>query len=680
MTNRTVFVGLKMDIADYVRGAKTSERVTDDLREEVNGLRGDMQNLGTKTTLAATDMIKAKPPLESLGNKAIQASNAVDRLGDELGEARRKVRELGEEIRREGATPDLLEKFGASKAKLAQLEAVGKELDRLRGKVHKTKEEINRSRKEISAAGPLFGDLFGKAIGSPLSLGIGAAVAVNAPFIAAAIGGAVTAGLGMAAVGAGLVGAFQDERVKDAAENLGGEIARDFIAAGSSFEGPALRGMEKVRAAWRSGLRQDMQETIESAAKFVDPLATAGIRFTQNVAGGVKELVQQSGPAIDAIADKLPDIGQAIGKSFKDLGSNSEAAGTGLRRALFLTELTVSATGDLLNSLIEVYGLYSKIDWSVFGLLSKMDDDRIVHHIKRVGDTATQSFGAAVDKVKELADAFDELNGDAIGWAKAEIQMEEAIDNATKAIGRKREGLNAETEAGRRNREALLSIVDTTQKAVEQKYKETQSVEAAKRVYDEGRQALIRTAMQAGATRQQAEALANQWLRMPKMISTTISTPGIDAAISKIRQLKVETAGIPKYRETVYRVTGTQHRLMREGGAVIHAREGYLREPAIYSSRSPARYAFAEPATGGELFLPRNGDQKRGRDLLGVGASWYKMGMVPLEQMHPSSSGGGTSVQISTRRRDSFDEFLLRQLRVIIRDRGGDPIQVLTPG
>ncbi len=41
----------------------------------------------------------------------------------------------------------------------------------------------------------------------------------------------------------------------------------------------------------------------------------------------------------------------------------------------------------------------------------------------------------------------------------------------------------------------------------------------------------------------------------------------------------------------------------RWGGVYEHAQAGLLREAGIFSARTPARYAFAEPATGGEAFI-----------------------------------------------------------------------------
>lgn len=56
-------------------------------------------------------------------------------------------------------------------------------------------------------------------------------------------------------------------------------------------------------------------------------------------------------------------------------------------------------------------------------------------------------------------------------------------------------------------------------------------------------------------------------------------------------------------------------------GGVHYAAAGTL-SAGIYPSSSTL-YGFAEPGTGGEAFIPRNGDRQRGRELLDVAAGWY---------------------------------------------------------
>jgi len=65
----------------------------------------------------------------------------------------------------------------------------------------------------------------------------------------------------------------------------------------------------------------------------------------------------------------------------------------------------------------------------------------------------------------------------------------------------------------------------------------------------------------------------------------------------------------------------------RWGGLYTHAQSGLL-NAAVYSTQNPARYAFAEPATGGEAFIPRRGNRARSLAILDEAASWYGADIV----------------------------------------------------
>ncbi|WP_155830247.1 phage tail tape measure protein [Glycomyces tenuis] len=91
--------------------------------------------------------------------------------------------------------------------------------------------------------------------------------------------------------------------------------------------------------------------------------------------------------------------------------------------------------------------------------------------------------------------------------------------------------------------------------------------------------------------------------------------------------------------------------LVNRWGGVYHAREGLLRNAQVFSAMSPARYAFAEPGTGGEAFIPKRGKHARSMAILSEAASWYGAEVVPAGQQWrsarpipiSSSASGGSS-------------------------------------
>lgn len=113
----------------------------------------------------------------------------------------------------------------------------------------------------------------------------------------------------------------------------------------------------------------------------------------------------------------------------------------------------------------------------------------------------------------------------------------------------------------------------------------------------------------------------------------TIYTPMLDAAIAKMRTLKNLMGSNVAALNEASGSTPTSGR--RWGGITEHARDGLLRDAGIYSAAAPARYAFAEPATGGEAFIPRLGDYDKSMSILAQAARWYGA------SVQPGGSGGG---------------------------------------
>jgi hypothetical protein len=85
---------------------------------------------------------------------------------------------------------------------------------------------------------------------------------------------------------------------------------------------------------------------------------------------------------------------------------------------------------------------------------------------------------------------------------------------------------------------------------------------------------------------------------------------------------------------------------MRWGG-VRYAEDGLLslRDAGIYSG-GPL-YGFAEPATGGEAFVPRRGDRDRSMGILSTAAGWYGAHVVPAAAYRGGAGGGGGPVHVT---------------------------------
>lgn len=242
---------------------------------------------------------------------------------------------------------------------------------------------------------------------------------------------------------------------------------------------------------------------------------------------------------------------------------------------------------------------------------------------------------------KGLIDVFDQLNGAALEWSEAEDNLQEAIAKAVDVMKEHGKAGKENSEAGRDEREALREIAEATRDATQARYNETNSLTDAIKVHEQGRAAFIANAVAAGYTKQAAADLADQWMKMPTLVGTTVTTPGLNQAIADVNALRFAIERLPDATVRANISVGA-HRGYRWGGVVEHARWGKLREADMFSAvSSGARYAIAEPETKGEAFVPKSGNAKRSLGVLQHAAGWYGHTIVPTGGSVAGMGGGG---------------------------------------
>jgi len=289
----------------------------------------------------------------------------------------------------------------------------------------------------------------------------------------------------------------------------------------------------------------------------------------------------------------------------------------------------------------------------------------------------TGSWKNAAKAANGLREAFEKLNGAAIDWADAEIDIEQAFDDLTEAIKENKRTLDVDTKAGRENKEAILAVAKSIGEGLQARFDHVKSLqgEAAATedvvgLYKTYRQRLIDALVPLTGTRKEAEQLVDTYLQMPTEIHTkatlTVPPPLIGppdpntikrAAEAAARDLQRE---LNRYRLSVpVRPSGGPVKFLREGG-IFAAQSGLLREPAVFAPRAPAMFAFAEPETGGEAFVPRIGNRTRALGILAQAAQWHKASIVPWERMAAMGGGGITVERLEVRAYS--DKFRLKQV------------------
>jgi hypothetical protein len=235
-------------------------------------------------------------------------------------------------------------------------------------------------------------------------------------------------------------------------------------------------------------------------------------------------------------------------------------------------------------------------------------------HIRRLNATlAAQKVGAATRRQllavagRPQYDLPDKavrapVNSDANkGYARALIAVAGGRGDLADKLSLNRAGTSTATEEGRENLGAILDFLDLAQRAAQERFTQTKSSKLATAVYN------------------------IQIAELRKILAGA----GYSAAV------------VNSILASYGKITLTPN---REGGAYMAASGlASLSRASIFPAGGAPMYGFAEPGTGGELFVPKNGDRQRGQDLLSIGAGWYGGKFVAAGQ-----SGGGGSYDYST--------------------------------
>jgi TP901 family phage tail tape measure protein len=253
--------------------------------------------------------------------------------------------------------------------------------------------------------------------------------------------------------------------------------------------------------------------------------------------------------------------------------------------------------------------------------------------------TMTSSLNDAVEAGQKLTDVWTQLNGAVLSTDQANLSAKQAIDAVKASFKENGKAVDDNSEKALKNRIAVGSAAKAAADAAQAKYAETGSVSKASSTYDGYISALKRTLKQAGLTKGQIATLVGAYAQMPKSVTTNVKANGASAAASQVRSLKSELSSmktnwsvtVKTHFETFgkpYSTANPQYGGLAKGGAMIPMAAG-----GIYPASNPPLIKFAEPETGGELYMPRKGiSRSRAQGLLAQGASWYGLGVSAMAQ------------------------------------------------
>lgn len=302
-------------------------------------------------------------------------------------------------------------------------------------------------------------------------------------------------------------------------------------------------------------------------------------------------------------------------------------------------------------------GNYDDLKSSLAGSFTEMTtgtgvSKELAGGMSALGDETT----SVEDRVKAFKDTLDALWQSMFGVEDAQDQLQKGLNSLPATLKQARaDGLNlndvltSQSDAAITVRDQMRSMVTDASALIEQWQKQgVTGDELAARI------AWLSASFEAQAVSAGLPGpVVDHYLGLLRAIPTgPITTPitaNVDPAVQAVNSLihwvytQNPRIGIEAYVDYPHFGPGghrPQRLDWRHGGVMSFASGGMT--PAHVAGGEMIRYA--EPATGGEAFVPRRGNAARSVGVLEHAAGWYGMGLHPLSRGHLMERGGVTYI------------------------------------
>lgn len=484
-----------------------------------------------------------------------------------------------------------------------------------------------------------------------------------------------------------------------------------------------LRAMGPAGAKAADGLERSRKAAIKAAAAYAAfQIASELLHELGPAAADVDQLTKSlealgktgavTGEASRVLGGDLKDFGasvNAIQSGFFDIGKSAEdiipfwkdafGAFNG-GRSFGRAQEDVKAVDDALTQLVNT-GHRAEADKAFFRILqqtgvgydqltkalpqytqatydSKMATDGAAQAQKKAAADAALLAGGlkkAAEEGQTLIEVFDELHGASLDSDKALLKANEAIEAVKESFKENGKAVEGNTDKALKNRIAIQEAARAAADAAQKRYVETASLGEANKVYKDYIDQLKISLQKEGLKPAVIQAIIDKYAKMPPIVTTQVNIGGNWA--TKFAAIKANLSGLA--HNVSIAVSAATHR--RWGGVVEHAATGKLRDAAVYSAGQSPMYAFAEPETGGEAFVPKHGDARRSLGIVDQAARWYGHTIVPTGSMGAWQSGAGSGAQtvVHEHRHTLVIEgtSVMSGLRKEVRLNGGDVQRVL---
>lgn len=243
--------------------------------------------------------------------------------------------------------------------------------------------------------------------------GIAAAVAAGiaaSPIIGGAISASITAG-GVAGV-IGLAAYLQKDNpaVVAGANRLKKTVETTLKTASAPLAENFVRSLDKAR---ESVERQSplIKRAFAAVQPSIDTLTDGIIGFVEKAAPGFVRMLEKSQPVIDAIANKLPVVGAALGSFFDSIGNSAPDAAVAIGDVISMIALLIIGLGKLLGALSKYYGAW-RSGWLGFASI-------VVGAAATITRTVTSMIAGVLRSMANLVGAIPGMGRIADGMRRA---------------------------------------------------------------------------------------------------------------------------------------------------------------------------------------------------------------------------------------------------------------------
>nr|MDT0658022.1 hypothetical protein [Micromonospora sp. DSM 115978] len=487
------------------------------------------------------------------GRKALKdVGDAADDTREDIDEMSVGLRKLDDKVKATTTTLVELRKEINRTGDLDLLKDVTKQEQRLKALERQRRALLGPDGIKGVTGGQPDPEVEGRSLGARLGAGVvtGLKGALSARTgligsVVSAVGSGITPAVLLAAVAPAVAGgvalAAQDSRVQTAAKGLWSEVLGNLTDAAAPFIPAVLNGLDVIRDEFAL-MDADLRGIFDAGANYVEPIVKGITGLVRNTLPGLRKAVEASGPVVDALARELPKIGTALGDLFAESAQYADEAAAVITFALRTVAGAIELTSKVAGAAMDTWRFLGFKDaedgadraaestgrWRVeLGLLGKTDPG--IDELWQRQVLLNKSMSEGIKQAGGLKEALDLLNGATLSAREAERAWQKSIDDVTASIKENGKSLDVTTEKGRANQETLDALATSGANRAQSIYEQTLATkgqvaaeEAAIRAYEQGRAQLIKSAMQMGLSKQQARALADQIMAIPREWRTQV--------------------------------------------------------------------------------------------------------------------------------------------------------------